>query len=141
MNSRLELFTARPGSRATALSIEFVAKPENAQNAPACLPAAINGALKEVTGFAGCLVMVSDQEARLITVVTFWTGSEGRDCCNKSVRWVRALLSKYVDSYLRDRTFVAHLPLFPGMEAETTMTAADSRTQESEYAEEDACVA
>jgi hypothetical protein len=31
----------------------------------AAIPAAIAGALKDVTGFAGCLVMISDQEAYL----------------------------------------------------------------------------
>jgi len=30
------------------------------------------GTLKDVIGFAGCLVMISGQEARLATVVTFW---------------------------------------------------------------------
>jgi len=41
----------------TALSIEFVAKPQEAHRVQAAIPAAIAGALKDVTGFAGCLVM------------------------------------------------------------------------------------
>ena len=52
----------------TALSVEFVAKPQEAHRVEAAIPAAVAGALKEVTGFAGCLVMISDQEARLVTV-------------------------------------------------------------------------
>jgi len=40
------------------------------------IPAAIADALRDVTGFAGCLVMISDQEARLVTVVTLWAGDD-----------------------------------------------------------------
>ncbi len=40
-------------SRITALSIEFVAKPDEAHRIHAALPAAIDGALGEVSGFAG----------------------------------------------------------------------------------------
>jgi hypothetical protein len=42
----------------TALSVEFVAKPQEAHRVEAAIPAAIAGALKEVDGFAGCLVMI-----------------------------------------------------------------------------------
>lgn len=141
MKSRLGLSSAPYGSGTTALSIEFVAKPEKARSAPALLPAAINGALQAVTGFAGCLVMVSDQEARLITVVTFWTASDGQNCCNKNVRWVRALLSNYVDRCLRERTLVAHLPMVPSIRSQTNSTDVDNMTQESALTEENACVA
>ena len=61
----------------TALSIEFVAKPQEAHRVEDAIPAAIAGALKDVTGFAGCLVLISDQEARLVTVVTLWAGHRG----------------------------------------------------------------
>jgi len=61
---------ATRNSQVTALSIEFVAKPHEAHRAELAIPSALAAAFKEVTGFAGCLVMVSDQEARLLTVVT-----------------------------------------------------------------------
>src|SRR5437899_13081700 len=70
----------------TALSIEFVAKPQEAHRMQQAIPAAIAGALKDVTGFAGCLVMVSDQEARLVTVVTLWSGHDRTKSCNQNVR-------------------------------------------------------
>src|SRR6266403_520206 len=47
----------------TALSVEFVAKPQEAHRVQAAIPTALAGALKDVNGFAGCLVMISDQEA------------------------------------------------------------------------------
>lgn len=97
----------------TALSVEFVAKPQEAHRVEAAIPAAIAGALKDVTGFAGCLVMISDQEARLVTVVTLWAGNDRAKCCSQNVRWVHALLKPYLDRCLRVQTMVAHLPVLP----------------------------
>ena len=98
-------------SQVTALSIEFVAKPQEAHRAQLAIPSALAAAFKEVTGFAGCLVMVSDQEARLLTVVTLWSGDERQKLCNENLRWVRALLATYVDRCLRVQILNAHLPL------------------------------
>ncbi len=95
----------------TALSIEFVAKPQEAHRVQAAIPAAIAGALQDVAGFAGCLVMISDQEARLVTVVTLWAGHDRTKCCSQNVRWVNALLAPYLDRRLRVQTMIAHLPV------------------------------
>jgi hypothetical protein len=80
-------------SQVTALSIEFVAKPHEAHRAQLAIPSALANALREVAGFAGCLVMVSHQEARLLTVVTLWSGDERQKLCNENLRWVRAILA------------------------------------------------
>lgn len=53
-------------------SLEFVAVPGIAERLLATLPQAIREALERVKGFAGCAVMVSEREVRLVTVVTFW---------------------------------------------------------------------
>jgi hypothetical protein len=65
--------------------------------------------LEDVGGFAGTLVMVSDQEARLVTVVTFWNGTEARKSCDRSLHRVRVLIAPYLDRCLRVQTKVAHL--------------------------------
>ena len=52
-----------------ASSFEFVAKPEEAASAVLDLPAAIQSPLEGFAGFTGSLVMVSDLETRLITVI------------------------------------------------------------------------
>ena len=103
--------SATSNSQVTALSIEFVAKPHEAHRAQWAIPSALAGALKEVTGFAGCLVMVSDQEARLLTVVTLWSGNARQKLCNENLRWVRALLATYLDRCLRVQILNAHLSL------------------------------
>ena len=97
----------------TALSVEFVAKPQEAHRVEAAIPAAIAGALRDVDGFAGCLVMISHYEARLVTVVTLWAGNDRAKCCNQNVRWVHALLAPYLDRRLRVQTMIAHLPVLP----------------------------
>ena len=104
--------SARSNSQITALSIEFVAKPHEAHRAQLAIPSALAAAFKEVTGFAGCLVMASDQEARLLTVVTLWSGHERQKLCNENLRWLRAVLATYLDRCLRVQILNAHLPPF-----------------------------
>lgn len=131
----------------TALSIEFVAKPQEAHRVEAAIPAAFAGALKDVNGFAGCLVMISDQEARLVTVVTLWAGNDRAKCCNQNVRWVHALLKPYLDRCLRVQTMVAHLPVLPlldflpAMRPETDTSDEGSMLQDHISEDETVCVA
>jgi len=127
-------------SSLTALSIEFVAKPQEAHRVEAAIPAAVAGALKDVTGFAGCLVMISDQEVRLVTVVTLWSGHDRTKRCNQNVRWVNALLAPYLDRRLRTQTMVAHLPLLSMGQPETVAAAESIAMQDLESADETVCV-
>ena len=116
----------------TALSVEFVAKPEEAQRVPSALPPEVAGALKDVTGFAGCLLLVAEHEARLVTVVTLWKGADRARICEQNVRWVKALLKRYVDQWLRVQTMNALLPMMaepvPGVFAEERCTTMAGET-------------
>ncbi len=131
----------------TALSVEFVAKPQEAHRVQAAIPAALAGALKDVNGFAGCLVMISDQEARLVTVVTLWAGNDRAKCCNQNARWVHALLKPYLDRCLRVQTMVAHVPVLPMLDflppirPETNAADECSMRQELVSEDETVCVA
>jgi hypothetical protein len=100
-------------SRIAALSIEFVAKPNEAHKVHAALPAAIDGALGEIAGFSGSFVMIANHEARLVTVVTLWSGEDRLQRCGENVRWVRALLTPYLDRCLRVQTLAAYVPAAP----------------------------
>lgn len=93
-----------------ALSIEFVAKPNESHKVQTALPAAIQGALGEVAGFAGSFVLIANHEARLVTVVTLWRDEDRAKRCGENVRWVRALLAPYLDRCLRVQTFAAYVP-------------------------------
>src|ERR1700740_2930933 len=105
-------------SSLTALSIEFVAKPQEARHVETTIPAALTSALSEVDGFAGSLVMVSDQEARLVTVVALWAGASREKRCRQNLRGIRALLAPYLDRCLRVQTMIAHLAVTPVLRPE-----------------------
>ena len=94
-----------------ALSLEFVAKPSEAQRAQSAVPAAINGTLQGVAGFGGCLVMSGDQEARLMKVITFWNGPDAARRCTQNTRWLCKLLEPFLDGGLKCRTYVTHMPI------------------------------
>ncbi|HKW32669.1 MAG TPA: hypothetical protein VJN92_06665 [Candidatus Acidoferrum sp.] len=130
----------RAANGLTAFSFEFVAKPDQAASAPLLLPAAIQSGLEDIAGFAGSLVMVSDQEARLITVIIFWNGAEARRSCERSMRRVRALLAPYMDRCLRMQNLQAHLPKSQGFPQPSSI---DTRFIAEESIAEDAnvCVA
>jgi len=106
----LGMVNSRSHQGLTALSVEFVAKPEEAQRAEHSIPVAMQRSLSELTGYAGCLVMISDQEARLITVITFWSGPQGAQLSRQNAKWVNALLKPFMDRCLRSQTFLARLP-------------------------------
>jgi hypothetical protein len=120
----------------TALSFEFVAMPEKAVSASKSLSAEIHSALEELSGFAGSLVMVSDQEARLITVVVFWEACEGRPSSALCVRRVRALIAPYLDRCLRLQTMMAHMPVPRVLPVETNPASAGFILKESVGQEE-----
>jgi hypothetical protein len=105
---RIEPRSVEPELKATqgleevsAQSIEFVAVPDMAERLQATLPGAIRSALQKSEGFAGCAVMVSEEEARLVTVVTFWRGKERSSKANANALWVEQLLDPYIDRQLR----------------------------------------
>jgi hypothetical protein len=126
----------------TALSVEFVAKPQETHRVQSAIPAALAGALQDVSGFAGCLVMISDQEARLVTVITLWAGEDRLKQCRENTRWVHKLLAPYLDHCLRVQTLVAHLPALPMIPAETNAACKCSTTMLSLTSEvETSCVA
>lgn len=72
---------------------------------------AIQDAFRSVSCFAGCMVMVADQEARRVTIVTFWKGRDRVRHCAENAERLRMLLFPYVDHWLRSEDFVAHLKL------------------------------
>jgi hypothetical protein len=123
----------------TALSIEFVAEPQQAHRVEATIPAAIAGALKDITGFAGYLLMISDEEARLVTVVTLWAGDDRAKCCSQNVPWVHALLAPFLDRCLRVQTMVAHLPVLPLIPSQSDDADVYSRMQDLVSEDETTC--
>jgi hypothetical protein len=59
--------------------------------------------------------MVSEEEARLVTVVTFWRGKERSSKANANALWVEQLLDPYIDRQLRVNKLRAQIALPAGM--------------------------
>jgi hypothetical protein len=90
--------------------VEFVAKPQETHRVQSAIPPALAGALQDVSGFAGCLVMISEQEARLVTVITLWVGNDRLKQCRENANGVHKLLAPHVDRCLRVQILAAYLP-------------------------------
>jgi hypothetical protein len=131
----------RASSRITALNIEFVAKPNEAHKVHAALPAAIDGALGDLDGFAGSFVMIANHEARLVTVVTLWSGEDRMQRCNENVRWVRALLAPYLDRCLRVQTLAAYVPAAAQPSSQFEQSCASEPFETALHGEQALCVA
>ena len=87
-----------------ALRADFVAKPEALENVREGIEARVRSGWSEESGFLNGMVLVSDQEARLTTLITFWkAGALAQDRENK-VRWLRKILNPYLDRCLSVQT-------------------------------------
>lgn len=129
------------GSCVTAMNIEFVAKPNEAHKVQVALPAAINGALGEVAGFAGSFVMIANHEARLVTVVTLWSGEDRLQRCSENLRWLRALLAPYLDHCLRVQTLTTYIPRTPDASQEFEASCSGRALETGLSERESLCVA
>ena len=127
----------------SALSVEFVAKPHETHRLQSAIPAALTGAFQDVGGFAGCLVMISEQEARLVTVITLWNGNERMKQCGANARWVQKLLVPFLDRCLRVQTLAAYSAPLPVSALEPITRQNSSLEQPAGFVEDDetVCVA
>ncbi len=88
---------------------DFVSWPGKAEELQTVLPEAIRTAFDGSANFSGCMVLVSEQEARLVTVITFWKGKGRTKHCNENSKRIEQLLVPYVDRWLRTRRLTAFL--------------------------------
>lgn len=92
-----------------AFGVEFVALPGQAAKLQTAIPEAMCNEFRDHGGFSGCMVLVPEQEARLVTVITLWTGRDRARLCNENARRIEKLLVPYVDRWLRTRRLAAFL--------------------------------
>jgi hypothetical protein len=86
--------------------VEFVALPGQTENLQTKIPLAIRHANGESDGFSGCIVLFSEYEARLVTVITLWAEESRGSQSNGNVNRLKRLLEPYVDRWMRARSFV-----------------------------------
>jgi len=90
-----------------ALGVEFVALPGEPDRLQREIPQLVRDANGKSESFRGCMVLFSEQEVRLVTVITLWSGRGRAGECNE--KRLKRLLEPYVDRWLRIRSFVAFL--------------------------------
>ncbi len=106
-----QLSAPTPNFDVSAYCAQFVAAPGQTVILKSTLPATIRESLGTLPGLAGCMVMISDQEVRLVTLVTFWTGKERAHHCSENASFVKTLAYPFVDRRLRSDTQLAHFSL------------------------------
>ena len=92
-----------------ALGVDFVALPGKAAKLQTAILEAVRNTLGNRGGFSGCMVLVSEQEARLVTVLTLWRGRDRLEQCDKNSKRIKKLVTPYVDRFLRTRRLAAFL--------------------------------
>ena len=92
-----------------AHGIEFVALPGRSKELQRTIPETLRSVLGNSRGFLGCMVFVSEQEARLMTAITLWTGRDAAEHCDSNLSRVNQLLLPHVDTWLRSQKMTAFL--------------------------------
>jgi hypothetical protein len=92
-----------------AHSVEFVTLPGRSKELQRTIPETLRSALGNSGGFFGCMVFVSKQEARLMTVITLWTGRDRAEQCDKISDRLHQVLLPFVDCWLRTQRMTTFL--------------------------------
>ena len=92
----------------TALRVEFVARPGAMSEALAALEQQFFELQCSEDGFVSGLLLVSDQEARLVTLVTFWRAGWLERDRERRIRWLQRILEPFMDRWLRVQTNAAY---------------------------------
>jgi hypothetical protein len=101
-------------ARMVALHLSFVASPDGSRELSSELALAVEQARLSNEGLEASLLLVSDREARLVTLVTFWESRRFLPARESCIAWMQKLLAPFADGSIRAHTSV---PQFLGEEA------------------------
>lgn len=102
----------------TALRAEFVVKPGNEAKVRETIELILASSFCRDREFLQALVLVSEMESRLITVLTFWQSNGFAEARERRVARMRQKLQPLLDQCMRVQSFTAHL--MDGRSAEAT---------------------
>jgi hypothetical protein len=105
LSEATSLLPQTASTRVFARGLEFVALPGTSEELQTAIPLALREAGEKLEGFCGCMVLFSEQEARLVTVITLWTGENASTRCNEDSNRLAKRIEPYVDRWLRTRSF------------------------------------
>jgi hypothetical protein len=94
---------------AVALRAEFILKPGKEDKVRQTIEEIVSDSFARDKGFLQGLVMVSEMESRLVTVITFWHPNGFAESRERRVLWLSERLAPYLDKLPRVQTFSAHV--------------------------------
>jgi hypothetical protein len=94
--------TKTPGM--VALHFDFVAKPEGTRELNGELGAVLKTSGMVSEGLETALLLVSDREARLVTLLTFWDARRFANARERRIAWMQKLLAPFADGPVRAQT-------------------------------------
>jgi hypothetical protein len=100
---------ARRSERVVALRAEFVVKAGHEERVRETIDAILEKSFGCDQEFLQALVLVSELESRLVTVLTFWQASGFAEARERRVSWLRQKLAQYVDQTLRVQSYSARV--------------------------------
>lgn len=92
-----------------AQSLEFVARPGTTQELRTNSVRKIREVLGAHRNFRGCMILVSEQETRLVTFLALWDEKSAAAEAERGWNLVKKILSPHVDRWLRSRNLEAFL--------------------------------
>ena len=116
-----------PLGRVIALRADFVAKPSHKFNLAAELGELFAAAGLHEAGLQASLLLVSDREVRVVTLLMLWDGERFVPQRDRLVSWTAKLIASVADGSVRASTNVAHF-LLP--QESTKLTLSDLRPAE-----------
>ena len=91
-------------SGVVALHLDFVAKPNGARELDRELGSVLKKAGLVNEGLETGLLLVSDREARLVTLLTFWDAERFSSGRERRIAWMQKLLVPFADGPVRAQT-------------------------------------
>lgn len=92
-----------------ALRADFVVKPGKEEIVRETIDSILEDSFGRDQEFLQALVMVSEMETRLVTVITFWNSSGFAEARERRVDWLRQKLAQNLDHSVRVQAFCARV--------------------------------
>ena len=93
--------------RVTALRAEFVIKPGNEKKVRETIGLILGNSFSRDPQFLQALVLVSEMEARLMTVLTFWHSNGFAEARDRRIARMQQKLHPFLDQSMRMQSFTA----------------------------------
>jgi hypothetical protein len=110
-----------------ALRIDFVAKPGNGLQVATGIAKLLEQAGLHEEGLQASMLLVSDREARVVTLLTLWNGERFGAARDRLTSWTVKLVARVADGTPRACTSMTHV-LLP--QASSKLTLSDLRPTE-----------